>query len=102
MFSFPVLLTIDDESYCKYVEDILERYLLLLHLLVYRERGLCPDLKLIFDAVVRKFLLKRLDELGHQLLPVAFCALEFVGDGPVLLRLCVTEVDILHLALYVV
>ena len=53
-------------------------------------------------AFVGKLLLQRLDELCHKLLPVPFRALELVGDGSVLFRIGVAEIDVLHLALYVV
>ena len=54
------------------------------------------------DPFVGKFLLQRFDELSHQFLPVLLSAFELVCDGPVLLRVCMPEVDVLHLALYII
>ena len=102
VFDVPVLFAVDDEPDCEYVEDALERHILLLHLLVDGQCCLGADLQFVFDAFVTEFLLQRFDELGHELLPVALCALELVGDGPVLLRLSISEIDVLHLALDVV
>ena len=102
MLDCSVLFAVDDESDGEYVVHTFERHLLLLHLLVDRKGSLCADLKLVVDALIDELLLERLDELLHQLLPVAFGALELVCDGSVLLRLGVTEVDVLHLALDVV
>ena len=97
-----VLLAVYDEPDRKHVEDALEGHLLLLHLLIDGEGGLRAHFQFILYAFVGKFLLQRLDELGHELLPVLFSALELVCNRPVLLRFRMTEVDVLHLALDVV
>ena len=99
MFDFSVLLAVNDESDSENIEDSFERNLLLLHLLVYRQSRLGTYLQLILYSFIRELLLQRLDELGHELLPVAFGTFKLVGNGPVLLRLGISEVDVLHLAL---
>ena len=102
MLDGPLLLAIDDETDRKHVKHSLERHLLLLHLLIYRKRSLRADLQLILDTLVGKSLLERLDELCHELLTVSLRAFQLVGYRPVLLRLRMSEIDLLHLSLYVV
>ncbi len=102
LFRLGVRLAVDDEADGEDIIDSLERNLLLLHL---SPDGICrlgPYLQLVMDAVVGKGLLERFDELLGQPLAVPFRGLELIGEGPVLLRLGETEVDVLHLALDVV
>ena len=98
----PVLLAVDDETYGEHIEDTFERHLLLLHFPVYGQCCLGTHLKLVLYSLIGELLLERLDELGHELLPVSLGALEFVGDGPVLFRIRMAEIYVLHFALYVV
>ena len=102
MLCLPVLLAVDDEPYGKHIVDSVEAHLLFLHLFIYGQSCLRSHFQLILYALIRELLLERFDELRHQLLPVFLCALELVCDGPVLLRICMTEEDILHLALYII
>ena len=102
MLGSPVGLAVDDEPDGEHVEHALERHLLLLHLLVDGEGRLGADFKLVDDALVVELLLQRLYELLHELFPVCLGALELVGYRSVLLRLGISEVDVLHLALDVV
>ena len=102
MFNRPVFFAVNDESDCKYIENPFKRNLLLLHLLVNGESGLCPDFQLILYTFVRELLLQRLDELCHELLSVSFSAFELVCYGSVLLRICISEIDVFEFALDVV
>ena len=102
MFCLPVILAINDETYCEHIEDTFERHLLLLHLLVDGQGCLGADLQLVGYAFIGKFLFKRLNELSHQLLTVSFSTFQLIGNGSVLLRIGVTEVDVFHLALDVI
>ena len=102
MLHSPVFLAVDDESDGKDVVYAFERHLLLLHLLVYGQRGLRAYLQLVLYAFVRKLLLQRFNELRSQLLSVALRTLELVRDGPVLLGICMTEIYVLKLALDII
>ena len=102
MFSLPVLFAVNDEANRKHIEDTFKRYLLFLHLLIYGQCSLCPDFQLVVNALIQKLLLEGLDELHHQFLPVTFGTPELVRDCSVLLRLGMPEIDVLHLALYII
>ena len=102
MLCLPVLLAVDDEPYGKHIVDSVETHLLLLHLLIYGQSCLRSHFQLILYALIRELLLERLNELGHQFLPVFLCALELVCDGSVLLWVGVAEENVLHLALYII
>ena len=102
MFSLSVLFAVNDETNRKHIEDTFKRYLLFLHLLIYGQCGLCPDFKLVVNALIQKLLLERLNELHHQFLPVTLSTFKFVRDCSVLFRLGMPEIDVLHLALYII
>ena len=102
MFHLLVLFTVDDEPYGENIEDAFERHLLLLHFAVDGQGSLGPNFQLVVNPVVRELLLERLNEAGHQFLTVGLGALELVGDGSVLLRFSIPEIDVFHLAFDVV
>ena len=102
MLGLPVLLTVYDEADGKHIEDTFERHLLFLHLLVDGEGCLRPYFQLVLYAFIQKFLLEGLDELHHQFLSVSLCTFELVGDGPVLFRVGISEIYVLHFTLDIV
>ena len=87
-----------DEADCEHVIDPFERHLLHLHLAVDGVGALRAYFQGIAYAGGRKLLLQRLYELLLQPLAVPFGGFQLVGDGPVLLRLGVAEVDVSQLA----
>ena len=102
LFSVRVWRAVNYEPDGKNIIDSFERHLLLAHLVVDGPGCLGPDFQLVLDTFVRKLLLERLNELNHQFLTVLFCGFELVGDGPVLLRVGIAEIYVLHLALHIV
>ena len=97
---FPV--AVDDEADGKDIVHALERHFLLLHLLPDGVGGLGTDFQFVADAGLGEFQLERLDEFGHQFFAVLLPGFQFVGDEPVLFRLGIIQVDVLHLPLHVV
>ena len=103
LFQLVVLpVAVYDEADGEYVENALERHVLLHHLLPDGISGLGAHLQLVPDALGVQFGLERLDELRHQFLAVLLPRLQLIGNEAILFRLGVFEVNIFHLPLHVV